>query len=131
MFALSPGAALAALGVLIVLAPRMGAALFGLPAPEGEALGYVRALGIRDIAFGGYVLVLALLSGLRAAGLVLAVTLLIPAGDLLLLLILRGFSSPLHLMLHAGSGCYVGLGAYILLRRPADPGGDRAPPQPR
>lgn len=102
--------------MLFVLAPRAGAALFGLPAPEGDALGYVRAIGIRDLAFGGYVLALAWRVGRRAAGLVLAVTVLIPASDLLLILAIRGFASPLHLLLHAASLIYVGLAAAILLR---------------
>ncbi|WP_301591507.1 DUF4267 domain-containing protein [Sabulicella glaciei] len=116
-FALSPALVLAALGIMFVLAPRAGAALFGLPAPEGDALGYLRAIGIRDLAFGGYVLALAWLAGRRAAGIVLAITVLIPASDLLLILTIRGFASPLHLMLHAASGLYVGLAAVILLRR--------------
>ncbi|MBP0445356.1 DUF4267 domain-containing protein [Roseomonas sp. SSH11] len=118
-FAVSPGLALAALGILIVAAPRMGAALFGLPAPEGEAIGYLHALGIRDIAFGGYVLALAALSGRRAAGIVLAVTVLIPVSDMVLLVAMRGLSSPLHLLLHGASGVYIGTGALILLRQAA------------
>ncbi|WP_207540209.1 DUF4267 domain-containing protein [Sabulicella rubraurantiaca] len=115
-FALSPAVVLAALGVLFVVAPRAGAAVFGLPAPEGDALGYLRAIGIRDLAFGGYVLALAWLAGRRAAGIVLAITLLIPVSDLALILSIRGFDSPLHLLLHAASGIYVGLAAMILLR---------------
>ncbi len=102
--------------MLFVVAPRAGAAVFGLPAPEGDALGYLRAIGIRDLAFGGYVLALAWLAGRRAAGIVLAITLLIPVSDLALILSIRGFDSPLHLLLHAASGIYVGLAAMILLR---------------
>ena len=97
-----------ALGALFLAAPGLGAALFGLPPPEGAALAWVGVVGLRDLAFGGYVLVMALAARARALGLVLAVTALIPVGDVLLLLAVRGFDSPGHLLLHLGSGTVIG-----------------------
>ena len=109
---LAPALGLVLLGVVLIVAPETGAAIFGLPAPDGLARGYLPALGIRDIAFGTYVLALAALSGRRAVGIVLLVTVLIPAGDIALLLAERGLfgpeASPLHLLVHAASGAYVG-----------------------
>jgi hypothetical protein len=107
---LAPAVALVLLGVVLILAPKMGAAIFGIPA-EGPALGYLPAIGLRDIAFGSYVLALAALSGRHAVGIVLAVTTLIPAGDLVLILAERGLSSPAHLLLHGVSGIYIGTAA--------------------
>ena len=109
---LAPAIGLILLGVLLLVSPATGAAIFGLPAPEGLARGYLPALGIRDIVFGSYVLALAGFAGQRAVGIVLLVTVLIPAGDIALLLAERGLfgpeSSPLHLLVHAASGAYVG-----------------------
>ena len=113
--AIAPAVALVLLGVILIVAPRLGAAIFGLPAPEGPAMGYVPAIGVRDIAFGLYVLALAWFSGRRAAGIVLAITVLIPIGDILVLLALTGLSSPGHLALHAASGVYMsGAAAWLL-----------------
>ena len=60
--ALAPALALVALGVVFVAAPGWGAAIFGLPAPEGTAAAWIAVVGRRDLAFGGYVLALALIS---------------------------------------------------------------------
>lgn len=109
---LAPAIGLVLLGVVLIVSPGLGATIFGLPAPDGLARGYLPALGIRDIAFGGYIVALAALSGRRAVGIVLLVTVLIPAGDIALLLAERGLfgpeASPLHLLVHAASGAYVG-----------------------
>jgi hypothetical protein len=113
--AIAPAVALVLLGVVLIVAPRLGAAIFGLPVPEGPAMGYVRAIGVRDIAFGLYVLALAWFSGRRAAGILLAITVVIPIGDILVLLALTGLSSPGHLALHAASGVYMSAAAAWLL----------------
>ena len=103
------------LGLLFILAPRMGAALFGLPAPEGASLGYLPAIGLRDLAFGLYLFALARLATRRAVGTVLGITVLIPAGDVAILALERGWSSPGHLLLHAVSGAAMLAGAVWLL----------------
>ena len=105
------------LGLLFVFAPRAGAALFGIAAPEGPGLSYVSAIGLRDLAFGAYLAALSRLSTRRAVGTVLGLTVLIPAGDVILVLLERGFESPKHLLLHAGSGLVMAASALWLLRQ--------------
>jgi hypothetical protein len=89
------------LGLLFVFAPRAGAALFGIAAPEGPGLSYVAAL--------------ARLSTPRTLGVVLGLTVLIPVGDIIIVFLERGLESPKHLLLHAGSGLVMGLSALWLL----------------
>ncbi len=102
------------LGLLLIAAPRWGALLFGLPAPEGDALGYVRAIGFRDVALALYIAALALWSMPRALALVLGLTVVIPVLDLALLLAVRGLSSPGHLALHGASAlCFAGLTVWV------------------
>ena len=103
------------LGLLFVVAPRAGAALFGITAPEGPGLSYVSAIGLRDLAFGAYLAVLSRLSTRRAVGTVLGLTVLIPIGDVILVFLERGFESPMHLLLHAGSGLVMAASALWLL----------------
>ena len=113
--AVAPAVALVLLGVVLIVTPRLGAGIFGLPAADGPAIGYVPAIGVRDIAFGLYILALAWFSGRRAVGIVLALTVVIPLGDILVLLALTGLSSPWHLALHAASGVYMaGAAAFVL-----------------
>lgn len=116
--ALLPAIGLLGLGLLFVAAPRLGAVLFGLPPPEESqaTLAWLRALGLRDLAFGTYVLVLALCAGRRAAGLVLGVTVLIPLGDIVLVAAASG-PGAWQLLLHAASGAYMAGAAFFLLRR--------------
>ena len=105
-----------ALGLLFVFAPRAGAALFGIAAPEGPGLSYVSAIGLRDLAFGSYLAALSRLSTRRTLGVVLGLTVLIPAGDVVLVFLERGVESPKHLLLHAVSGLVMALGSMWLLQ---------------
>lgn len=98
--ALTVSLALMALGVVFVVAPELGAAIFGLAPPRGEAAAWPAVVGIRDLAFGLYVLVLLRFATLRAAGIVLAVTALIPLADAALLMAVRGRDAGWHLLLH-------------------------------
>jgi hypothetical protein len=106
------------LGGLFILAPRAGAALFGLPAPEGEAvvIAWLAVVGLRDLVFGLYLVVLALLATPRALGAVLGTTVLIPLGDVLILLIVRGGEVAAgHLLVHlASAGVLAGAAALTL-----------------
>ena len=112
---LAPGIGLVFIGVVFVLRPDWGAAIFGVPAPPGSEP-YLIAIGLRDIAFGFYILALALFSSRQAVGLVLALTVLIPLGDILIVAHQRGLSAPGHLMLHAASGIYMTAAALWMLR---------------
>ncbi len=109
-----------ALGLLFVFAPRAGAALFGIAAPEGPGLSYVSAIGLRDLAFGSYLAALSRLSTRRTLGVVLGLTVLIPAGDVILVFLERGFDSPKHLLLHAFSGLVMALSSLWLLQPSRD-----------
>jgi hypothetical protein len=98
--ALAPAVALMVLGVVFIAAPGLGGAIFGMPAPEGDGAAWLAVVGLRDFAFGGYVLALALL------------------GDVLILLALRGLSSPGHLLLHLASAGVMAAAAAWMLRHP-------------
>jgi hypothetical protein len=111
---LSLAAVFVALGVLIVAAPGFGAWIFGVPAPEGEALVYLQALGIRDLAFGLGLGVLGLVAPRRTVGLWLAASAVIPLGDMALLTATRGLAP--QLALHAASALVIAGTAAWLLR---------------
>jgi Domain of unknown function (DUF4267) len=107
------------LGLLFLFAPRAGAALFGLPAPEGMSLGYMAAIGLRDLAFGLYLLILSRVSTRRVLGLIFGTTMLIPIGDVVIVAAERGFDSPGHLLLHGASAAAMAAASVWLLRQAA------------
>ena len=90
------------IGAVFVFAPRSGAALFGVPAPEGPGEAYLRAIGFRDLALSLYIAALALCGSRRSLGLLLGLTVLIPACDVVLVAAVSGLTWPLAL--HAGTG---------------------------
>jgi hypothetical protein len=97
------------LGGLFIAAPEVAAALYGLPSHDRSALFYVRAIGFRDIALGAYLAGLALAGRRQALAIVMACTLIIPIGDLLLLAF-ADTGEPLHYLLHSASLlCFAGL----------------------
>jgi hypothetical protein len=132
--ALALSAAFVALGGVFVAAPRWGAAVFGLPAPEGVAAAWPAVVGIRDVVFGLYLLVLALVAARRTLARVLGVSVLIPLGDVLLLVVARGGETRTgHLLLHlASAGVLAGTAALVRPGRSGCSGGPgaglRAPP---
>jgi hypothetical protein len=80
----------------------------------------VSAIGLRDLAFGSYLAALSRLSTRRTLGVVLGLTVLIPAGDVILVFLERGFDSPKHLLLHAVSGLVMALSSLWLLQPSRD-----------
>ena len=120
---LATAAVFLVIAALFVAAPAPGAAVFGIPVSDGPGLTYMRALGLRDLALGLYLLGLALFSSRRAVGVVLAATVAIPVGDMLLVLAREGLSSPGHLLLHGLSGACCAAVALWLLRPEPDPAG--------
>ena len=108
------------LGLLFILAPGAGSALFGLPVPASERalLLYPVAIGLRDLAFGLYLLILSFTATRRILALIFAATLVIPLGDMLIVAAARGISSPKHLLLH-GLSALVMAGASLWLFRQA------------
>jgi hypothetical protein len=112
-------AAFLGLGVLFVLAPWAGSALFGLPVPasERDLLLYPVAIGLRDLAFGLYLLILSFTSSRRTLALVFAATLVIPLGDMAIVAAARGIWSPGPLLLHGLSALVVATTSLWLFRQ--------------
>ena len=103
------------IGGLFILAPRWGATLFGIPAPEDRGLAYVQAIGFRDLALALYIIVLTLFSTRRALSIVLGLTILIPICDVGLVTMVTGLSSWEHLALHGVSAiCFALLAIWVL-----------------
>src|SRR3712207_2523320 len=104
------------LGLLFLLAPHAGAALFGLPAPDGSGFGYLPAIGLRDLAFGLYILILSFTATRRILGLIFAATVVIPVGDVIIVAAERGSDATLSLLLHGVSGAVMAGASLWLLR---------------
>jgi hypothetical protein len=104
------------LGLLFLMAPRAGAAVFGLSAPEGESLSYLPAIGLRDLAFGLYLLILSFTATQRILGLIFAATLVIPMGDLIIVAAAHGSDAIPNLLLHGVSAAVMAAGSIWLLK---------------
>ncbi len=104
------------LGLLFLVAPHSGATLFGIAAPGGEGSGYLPAIGLRDLAFGLYLLILSATATRRTLGLILAATLVIPIGDIIIVTAARGSDAALNLLLHGASAAVMAAGSVWLLR---------------
>lgn len=75
-------AALLAIGVGAIVAPRMSSAQYGLPLDDARALQWVRALGVRDIAIGLVVLALLVMGEARALCWTIGLSAVVAVGDL-------------------------------------------------
>ncbi|OWK27873.1 DUF4267 domain-containing protein [Sphingomonas mucosissima] len=102
----------AGLGVLFVLAPVPAASFYGIDPESSSGLFYVRAVGFRDLGLASYLFGLTLAQQFRALSIVMLSTLIIPAGDILLLAASDG-AQPIHYLLHAASFlCFAGSGLW-------------------
>lgn len=90
------------LGLIFVVMPKAGAAIYGVVADGSAMLLYVRAVGIRDLALSAYLIGLAYAGSVRALTILAAATVVIPLGDVGLL-ILSDRSLGLPHVLHASS----------------------------
>jgi len=103
----------AGLGLLFFFGVDAAASLFGIPATRPESQSYVRAVGLRDLALAGYLALLTLYASAHAVLLVLLVTLIIPAGDLVLVGTADQGEAG-QMVLHAASGLlFAGLAAWV------------------
>jgi hypothetical protein len=110
-------AALLALGVTFTALPELGALLFGLRLGPDTDDGFVRALGVRDVALALYLSGLTLFSDRRSQAIVLLATAVIPASDFVLVMIQSEGRSVIQLCLHAASAlASVLLGVWSLRR---------------
>jgi hypothetical protein len=105
------------LGGLFIASPASGAAIFGIPAPNGVSAGYLRAIGFRDVALALYLVGLACFSTRRAVCLVLGASVFIPACDVILVWSL-GTAAPWQIALHIVSGGSLALVA-VWVSRPS------------
>ena len=100
------------LAVLFLVSPNMGACIYGFPATAPEALFFVRAIATRDLALAAYLAGLALGGSRRALTILLALTVIIPLGDLALLAS-AGTGGLVHYLLHGSSLlCFACLAAW-------------------
>ena len=101
------------LGLLFLAATREASALFGVAGTGPGDHIYLRAIGLRDIALAGYLALLTLYGSARAVLIVLVVTLVIPAGDLVLVATAPGRGA-IHMLLHLASGMlFAGLTIWV------------------
>ncbi|WP_161600844.1 DUF4267 domain-containing protein [Teichococcus oryzae] len=107
------------IGAAFIASPPLGAALFGLPATGAEAQAWLRALALRDLALGLYLAGLLWLGSRRSLGVVLAATVVIPPGDMLMVAGWHGGAAPAPLLLHGLSALATGGMAAWLLRPPS------------
>ncbi|WP_455985226.1 DUF4267 domain-containing protein [Methylorubrum extorquens] len=103
------------LGGLFIASPASGAAIFGIPAPNGVSAGYLRAIGFRDVALALYLGGLACFSTRRAVCLVLGASVFIPICDVILVWS-SGTATPWQIALHVGSGASLALVAIWVWR---------------
>ena len=108
--------AIIVIGAQYVLTPRAATRSFGLPLPEDgpNITSWLRLKGVRDIASGLAILVVMAWLGPRAAGLVLLVFVLIPLGDLSVILAGKG-SARTALGIHGVTAAVMILAAVPLL----------------
>ena len=90
------------LGLFFLAMPRAGASFYGAPTRDVAATTFVRAIGLRDVALALYLLGLTLSTRWRALTIILTATIVIPAGDIALLM-MSGTARPVHYLLHGAS----------------------------
>ncbi|MGL3150604.1 DUF4267 domain-containing protein [Microbacterium sp. A82] len=109
------GLAIAAIGVLYLMRPRMMATVFGLPAlPHEGATPWLRIKGIRDLTTGVVVGVLILLAPSTVIGWTLLAFAIIPVGDAVTILAARGDVKAAW-RIHGTTAAVMIVGAILLL----------------
>ncbi|WP_245268126.1 DUF4267 domain-containing protein [Methylorubrum extorquens] len=103
------------LGGLFIASPASGAAIFGIPAPNGVSAGYLRAIGFRDVALALYLGGLACFSTRQAVCLVLSASVFIPICDVILVWS-SGTATTWQIALHFISGSSLALVAVWVWR---------------
>jgi hypothetical protein len=109
------GGAFFAIGIAALIAPSISSAQYGLPTTDRAALALVRALGSRDLALGIIILLLLAARNRDALELVLAVSILAAAGDLLAVTSGRSHAGPRQLGVHVAGAAALCL-AWRLVR---------------
>lgn len=109
------GLAIAAIGVLYLVRPRMMATVFGLPAlPHEDATPWLRLKGIRDLTTGVVAGVLLLLAPPTVIGWILLAFAIIPVGDAAIVLAARGDTKAAW-GIHGTTAAIMTVGAILLI----------------
>lgn len=109
------GAAIAAVGILYLVRPRMMAATFGLPVlPQPEATPWLRLKGLRDLTAGVVAATLLLTAPPTVVGWALLAYTLIPVGDAVTVLAARGDAKAAW-GIHGTTAVVMLLGVFLLL----------------
>jgi Domain of unknown function (DUF4267) len=113
---------LVAVGVGALSAPRRWAAMYGIVLDDQRALGFIRAMGVRDLVIGGLLAVIAYRCGREALGWGLCLTAVVALADYVVVTADRRAAtpgSPAHAMdtrvLHATGAVGLVLAGGLLL----------------
>ena len=108
-------AGIAAIGLLALLVPIHAASMFGVPVKSVDAASWVRIAGVRDIAYGAVMGSLLAFREKRAAGLLILLSIIIPAGDAFSVLAATGMC--FQVFFHGSSVIFMAVLGIFLLRR--------------
>jgi hypothetical protein len=107
--------AIIAIGINFILNPVGASAGFGIPVHDVAAFPFLRTKGIRDICSGLVVLPFLLQADRRTTATILAISIVIPFGDGLVILRHLGFAPPIYI--HWGTALYMTIVAALLFRQ--------------
>lgn len=105
------------IGARFIIDPNAGAVGFGIPFASDGDLAYGRIKGIRDIFSGVGLLPLLFLRMRRATAWVFTSTIMVPAGDFLIVLSTNGASDVQHLLIHGLTVVYMIFTSCLLFKR--------------
>lgn len=113
--ALGISAGVASAGLFALLAPRIGAALFGLPVKEEEDLPWIQAAGARDVAIAALSALALTSRRRRAAGVSMLALATVPVADCILVSQKKGCGLPSFM--HGGSAACIAFLGCLLLKK--------------
>ena len=107
--------AIIAIGINFILNPVGASAAYGIPIHDAAAFPYMWIKGIRDIFSGLVVLPFLWKGDRRTTATLLAIAIIVPLGDGLVILRCLGFAPPIYM--HWGAALYMMIVAAFLLRK--------------
>lgn len=100
-------------GLLALIAPRFGSAIFGMPVAAADALSWVRLAAVRDIALGLFLIAVLALKQDRTAGILILLAIVVPVTDATTVFLRNG--PDYHILIHSASILFMlFLGARLL-----------------
>lgn len=104
------------IGARFILQPHAGAIGFGIPFSDGHDAVYGKIKGIRDIFSGIVLLPLLAMRMRKAAAWVFTTTIVVPAGDFLIILFTNGVGDLEHLLIHGVTALIMIINSFLLFR---------------